>query len=81
MSTIPLDLQRMSELHWAARFRRPAEPTSTPEPQPKVQDQQPAAPSKGKRKTRRLNLAGLSVCTRGVSAELPHPKEKPRLRG
>jgi hypothetical protein len=59
MSTIPLDLQRRSELRWAARFRRPAEPTSTPEHRLKEQDQQPAAPGKGKRKTRRLNLAGL----------------------
>jgi hypothetical protein len=59
MSTILLDHQRRSEQRWAARFWRSVEPTSTPEHRLKRQDQQPAAPSKGKRKTCRPNLMGL----------------------
>jgi hypothetical protein len=54
MNSIPLDLQRRFEQRWAARFASAAPQKHRPEKQP----QQPAAPGKGKRKTRRREPAG-----------------------
>jgi hypothetical protein len=53
---IPLDLQRKFEQRWAARFLRP--PPAPQVHRPESQGQQLAAP-KIKRKTRRVEAAGL----------------------
>jgi hypothetical protein len=59
MSIVPLDLQRRFEQRWAARFSRPL-PPAAPEKHPLERHrQQFAAPGKGKRKTRRIEPAGL----------------------
>jgi hypothetical protein len=66
MSTIPLDLERRLEQRCAARYLRPSEPAATPRHPPEKQDQQLAAapgsrerPVKSKRKTRRIDPAGI----------------------
>jgi hypothetical protein len=58
MCSIPLDLQRRFEQRWAARFFRPNPPTVPQKHQLERQDQQLAAPGKGKRKTHRVKPAG-----------------------
>jgi hypothetical protein len=59
MCDIPLDLQRRLEQRWAARFARPA-PSVAPKKQGlEGQEQQPAASAKSKRRTRRVEAAGL----------------------
>ena len=59
MCDIPLDLQRKFEQRWAARFAQPV-PLAPPKKQDlEGQDQQLAAPAKSKRKTRRVEAAGL----------------------
>jgi hypothetical protein len=58
MSSIRLDLQRRCEQRWAAQHPRPAEPATNPKHRFEEQHRQPATPSKGERKTRRLSSAG-----------------------
>jgi hypothetical protein len=55
MCDIPLDLQRKFEQRWAAKFARPAPNRQELE----GQDQRLGAPAKSKRKTRRVDAAGL----------------------
>jgi hypothetical protein len=57
MVSIPLDLQRRFEQRWAARFR-PKLPNAPEKHQFERQGRQPVPPSKGKRKTDQLKLAG-----------------------
>ena len=65
VSIIPLDLQRKFEQRWAARFLRP--PPAPRAHRPESHGQQLAAP-KSKRKTRRVDAAGLRPLPNGVSA-------------
>jgi hypothetical protein len=57
MSIVPLDLQRKFERRWAARFSRP--PDVPQAHRPESQDHPLAAVAKSKRKTRRVEAAGL----------------------
>jgi hypothetical protein len=56
MADIPLDLERRFEQRWFARLVRPAAPKKQ---ELERQDQQPAEPGKGKRKTHRIKPAGI----------------------
>jgi hypothetical protein len=58
MDTVPLDLQRKCEQRWVARYRRLAEPAANPKHRVEEQHQQPAMPSKGRRKAPRPNSTG-----------------------
>jgi hypothetical protein len=58
MSSIPLDLQRRCEQRWAARFSRSVGPFASLKQGLEKESQQIAAPGEGKRKTRRVKLAG-----------------------
>jgi len=60
VSDIPLHLQRKFEQRWAAKFVPPAESSSPQKQWPEKHGQQNVAPSKGKRKTRRAESAGLA---------------------
>ena len=59
MSVIPLDFQRRCERRWAARFSLRVEPVAKQGPE--RGSQQIAEAAKAKRKTRRLNPAGLRL--------------------
>jgi hypothetical protein len=59
MSIIPLDVQRRCERRWAARFSRPTEPVVPRDQLPERESQQIAGPDKSKRKTHRIEAAGL----------------------
>jgi hypothetical protein len=59
MSIVPLDLQRKFERRWAARFSPPVAAARAEKHPLEKQDQPLATFGKGKRKTRRLNRAGL----------------------
>jgi hypothetical protein len=65
MSDIPLDLQRRCEQRWAARFLRPAQDAALKKQQPQAQSEHLAAPSKRKRKARRVALAALTPVRAG----------------
>jgi hypothetical protein len=60
MSIIPLDLQRRYEQRWAARFARPVPPVASKQ-ELEGQDQQLAAPTEGKKKTRRIEPMALTL--------------------
>jgi hypothetical protein len=64
MFDVPLDLQRRFEQRWAARFVRPAQDAAFSKQQPERQSEQLVA-SKRKRKTRRVELAGLTPVPAG----------------
>ncbi len=64
MNGIPLDLQRRFEQRWAARFSSPV--ASAAPNRLERQSQQLAAPGKSKRKTRRVESAGLRSAPSGV---------------
>ena len=71
MSVIPLDLQRRCERRSAARFSRPTESVPPRNQRPERESQQIAGPDKSKRKTHRVEAAGLSSdrgCEFGTSA-------------
>jgi hypothetical protein len=57
MSIVPLDLQRKFERRWAARFSRP--PAVPQAHRPESQGNPLASDAKSKRKTRRVEAAGL----------------------
>jgi hypothetical protein len=59
MCIIPLDLEKRFERRWAARFSRPVEAARPEKHQLEKQDQPLAALGKAKRKTRRVEAAGL----------------------
>ena len=56
MCDVPLDVQRKFEQRWAARFAQPAPPKAQ---ELEGQDQHAAAFAESKRKTRRVEAAGL----------------------
>jgi hypothetical protein len=61
MSIVPLDVQRRCERRWAARFSRPTESGSPRNQRPETESQQTTLPEpdKSKRKTHRVEAAGL----------------------
>jgi hypothetical protein len=59
MSIIPLDFQRRCERRWAARFSRPTVSVAPRNRRPERERQQIAGPAKSKRKTHRVEAAGL----------------------
>jgi hypothetical protein len=59
MCIIPLDLERRFEQRWAARFSRPVEVAKPEKHQSEKHGPPLAAPGKRKRKTRRVEAAGL----------------------
>jgi hypothetical protein len=59
MSIIPLDLERRFEQRWAARFSRPEQAAALQKHRLKGQSETLAALLKEKRKTRRVEPAGL----------------------
>jgi hypothetical protein len=59
MASIPLDLQRRFEQRWIARFYRPDHPDAPKKQGLERQDQDLAAPGKGKRKTHRVRPEGI----------------------
>jgi hypothetical protein len=59
MCIIPLDLERRFEQRWAARFSRPKEAATFQKHRLKGQSEPFAALLKEKRKTRRVEPAGL----------------------
>jgi hypothetical protein len=59
MCDVPRDIQRKFEQRWAARFSPPVAAARPEKHRLEKQDQPPATLGKGKRKTRRLNRAGL----------------------
>jgi hypothetical protein len=61
MFDIPLDLQRRFEQRWAARFVPPAPSLAPKQHWPEKHGQQIVASIEGKRKTRRVELAGLTL--------------------
>jgi hypothetical protein len=63
MSSIPLDLERRFEQRWAARFARPAPAPSSEKSEHEKQDQRLGVPATAKRKTRRVESAGLTART------------------
>jgi hypothetical protein len=68
MSIIPLDLERRFEQRWAARFARPVVAGAPEKHKLEKQSQQAAAPGNRKRKTRRIEAAGLEARPGGVNA-------------
>jgi hypothetical protein len=71
MSIIPLDLQRMCERRWAARFSRSVEMVASRKQGPKPKTQQIAGPDKSKRKPRRGEAAGSKTFIGSLSAGSP----------
>jgi len=59
MCDVPRDIQRKFEQRWAARFSPPVAAARPEKHRLEKQDQPLATLGKGKRKTRRLNRAGL----------------------
>jgi hypothetical protein len=59
MSSIPLDLERRCEQRWAARFSAARVLREQHRLERQQQDQQLTAPDNSKRKTRRVESAGL----------------------
>jgi hypothetical protein len=70
MSSIPLDLERRCEKRWAARFSAARELQEQHHLEGQQQHQQLTAPDNGKRKTTRVESAGLtSALFRGAETK------------
>jgi hypothetical protein len=67
MCDIPLDLERRFERRWAARFAQPAPAAVFQKHGHEKQGQQVAAPSKAKKKTSQVEVAGFKPAPGVVS--------------
>lgn len=79
MTIIPLDVQRRCERRWAARFSPRTGSVTPRNPLPERVSQQIAAPDKSKRKTHRVEAAGIETFIGGCERGTPDRNESQRV--